>query len=148
MDLAPPPPLNAPIVEDMEKRTEQFIAVRDRINELETAHKELMKPLKLIQERLAGRIQAFMASNNLENLKTKSGTCYTTHRTTASLGDPEAFMKYVIDHGQFDLLDRRANATAVKAFVKKNQALPPGCNLNTIETVGVRRAGSTGAEED
>lgn len=148
MDLAPPPPLNAPIVEDMEKRTQQFIDVRDMINALETAHKERMKPLKLIQEQLAGRIAAFMASNSLTNLKTKSGTCYTTHRTTASLADPAAFMKYVIDHNQFDLLNRTANPTAVKAFVQRNQALPPGCNLNTIETVGVRRAGSAGADED
>jgi hypothetical protein len=148
MDLAPPPPLNAPVVEDMEKRTQQFIEVRDRIKELDDKHAELMKPLRKIQEQLAGRIQAFMASNNLENLKTKSGTCYTTHRTTASLADPEAFMKYVIEHGQFDLLDRRANSTAVKDFVQRNKALPPGCNLNTIETVGVRRAGSTGADKE
>lgn len=145
-DLTPPPPLNAPVVEDMEKRTAQFIAMRDKIKELDDRHNETLKPLRKIQELLAGRIQAFMASNKLENLKTKAGTCYTTHRTTASLADPEAFMKYVIDHGQFELLDRRANSTAVKEFLQRNKALPPGCNLNTIETVGVRRAGSAGAE--
>lgn len=131
--------------EDMELRVKQFIQLRDKIKELEDAHKEKLKPLRDLQEVVAGRISAFMTANKLENLKTAAGTCYTTTKTTASLADPEAFMKYVIENNAFDLMDRRANATAVKDFVKANNGhLPPGCNLNTIETVGVRRAaGST-----
>lgn len=135
-----------PTGEDMEKRTRQFIEVRDAIKKIEDETKQKLKPLREIQEILAGRIQAFMVANSLENLRTNAGTCYTTTRHTASLADPEAFMKYVIEHGAFDLMDRRANSTAVKDFVKKNKALPPGCNLNAIETVGVRRAGSTSDE--
>jgi hypothetical protein len=48
-------------------------------------------------------------------------------------------MKYVIDNNLFDLLDRKANVTAVKDHVKEKGALPPGVNLSAIETVGVRR---------
>lgn len=134
--------------DDMEKRTSQFIQVRDRIKEIEKEHSERIKPLKELQEILAGRIQAFMAANNLENLKTAAGTCYISSRSTASLADPEAFMNYVIENKMFDLMDRRANTTAVKAFVKKNKALPPGCNLSTIETVGVRRAGAASTDDE
>lgn len=138
----------AVITDDMEKRTRQFIEVRDTIKRMNDEHAEKLKPLKEIQDILAGRIQAFMTANNLENLKTAAGTCYTSTKSTTSLADPEAFMKYVIDNQQFDLLDRRANTTAVKAFVKKQKALPPGCNLNTIETLGVRRAGAGSSNED
>lgn len=147
-DLTASAPLGpGPVVEDMEKRTAQFIQVRDLIRKLEEEHKAVTKPLKEIQETLAGRIQQFMAANKLENLKTKAGTCYTTTRRTATLADPEAFMKYVIEHSAFDLMDRRANGTAVQDFVKKYNALPPGVNLNSIETVGVRRAGSNAKDE-
>lgn len=135
------------MTDDMELRTQQFIEIRDMIKRQDDAHKEKMKPLREIQEVLAGRIQQFMAANKLSNLKTKAGTCYTTTKRTASLADPDAFMRYVIDHSAFDLMDRRANSTAVQDFVTKNKALPPGVNLNTIETVGVRRAGSTGSTE-
>ena len=134
--------------DDMEKRTSQFIQVRDRIKEIEKEHSARIKPLKELQEILAGRIQAFMAANNLENLKTAAGTCYISSRSTTSLADPEAFMNYVIENKMFDLMDRRANTTAVKAFVKKNKALPPGCNLSTIETVGVRRAGAASTDDE
>jgi hypothetical protein len=48
-------------------------------------------------------------------------------------------MRYVIANQKFELLDRRANVTAVKEFVKENKEQPPGCNLSAVETVGVRR---------
>jgi hypothetical protein len=55
----------------------------------------------------------------------------------------------VKQHNKFELLDRRANATAVKAYVKDTNQLPPGCNLNAIQSIGVRRKpGSGAAPED
>ncbi len=48
-------------------------------------------------------------------------------------------MDYVIENKNFDLLDRRANVTAVKAFVQDNKREPPGCNLNSYQKVNVRR---------
>ncbi len=135
------------MTDDMELRTQQFIALRDKIKAMEAAHKDALKPWREAKEKVAARIAAFMTANNLENLKTAVGTCYTSHRTTASLSDPAIFMDYVITNKAFDLLDRRANSTAVETFVKKEGTLPPGCNLNTIETVGVRRAGSKDADD-
>lgn len=132
--------------EDMELRTKQFIVVRDTIKQMDDAHKETMKPWRELQEQLTGVIQKFMSENKLENLRTSYGTCYTLTKRTASLADPEAFMKYVIANSAFDLIDRRANSTAVQAFVKEHNALPPGCNLNSIETIGVRRA--SGAKDE
>lgn len=128
--------------EDIERRTAQFIWVRDQIAKLEAKHKQELEELRSLKEKLAGRIQAFMSANNVESLRTKAGTCYTSTRRTATLADPDAFMTYVISNQAFDLLDRRANSTAVQAFVQKHQCLPPGCNLNSIASVGVRRAGA------
>jgi hypothetical protein len=129
------------MAEDMEKRIQQFIAVRDFIKEQDDAHKAKMKDHRATLDRLTGLIQVFMDENKLENLKTKFGTAYTSVKRTASLADPDVFMNYVIENKAFDLLDRRANSTAVQAFVDKHKVLPPGCNLNSIANVGVRRAG-------
>lgn len=134
--------------EDMAKRIAQYIQVRDRIKEIEDETKAKLRPLRDVQEVLSGIIQGFMDTHNLENLKTEHGTCYKSTRHTASLADPEAFMNYVIQNGKFDLLDRRANATAVKDFVAANKALPPGCNLTAIQSLGVRRKGSGGGDAD
>lgn len=136
----------APASEDMDKRITQYITVRDAIKRLDDAHNASRKNLLELQEKVGGKIRAFMDANNLENLKTEHGTCYTTTVYSASLADPDLFMKYVIENKQFDLLDRRANKTAVVAFVKEHKGLPPGVNLNSVQNLGVRRKGSAEKE--
>ncbi len=125
--------------EDMERRVAQYVQVRDILARKKAEYEDTIKPLLQIQEELAGRISAFLSANKLENVKTKAGTAYTSVRYTASLADPDLFMRFVIDTQKFDLLDRRANVTAVKDYVKEKNELPPGCNLSAIETVGVQR---------
>ena len=127
------------MTEDMDKRTEQYIQVRDALKRIDEKYDAERKPLLELQEVLSGRIRAFMDANKLDNVATKHGTCYTSTRYTASLADPQQFMDFVIRTGKFELLDRRANSTAVKDYVKANNELPAGCNLNAIQTVGVRR---------
>jgi hypothetical protein len=134
--------LPAPASEDMDKRLQQYITVRDAIKRLDENHNNARKNLLDLQERVGGKIRAFMDANKLENLKTEHGTAYTTTVFSASVADPDLFMRYVIEHKEFDLLDRRANKTAVVAFVKEHKGLPPGVNLNSVQNLGVRRKGS------
>jgi len=124
----------------VDKRVAQYIQVRDAIQEANKAHDEKMKPLVELQNLLTGWMQNFLEKAGADNIKTAHGTCYSTTRYTASLADPEAFMKYIIDNQAFDMLDRKANVTAVKDFVREKGTLPPGVNLSSIKTVGVRRA--------
>lgn len=131
----------------MDKKVEQFIKVRDIIKRMDDEYEEKVTEWKDILEKLRGEIQAFLNDNGLKNLRTPAGSCYTSEKSTASLADPEAFMNYVTANNAFDLLDRRANGTAVKDFVKKHKSLPPGCNLNTIQTLGVTRAASAPSED-
>jgi hypothetical protein len=125
--------------EDMNKRIMQYVQIRDKLKEIDEAHETARKPLVELQAALSGRLQKFLDDNNMESLKTEHGTCYKSTRYTTSLADPDAFMRFVISNNQFDLLDRRANSTAVKEYVNEHNNLPPGCNLNGITTVGVRR---------
>ena len=128
------------MAQDIDKRIQQYIDVRDALARIDARYEAERKPLLEIQERLSGMIRSFMETNNItDNLKSKSGTCYLSTRYSASLADPHAFMEFVVRTGKFELLDRRANVTAVKDFVKENNVLPTGCNLNAIQTVGVRR---------
>lgn len=125
---------------DMNTRVQQYIAVRDKIKEREAAHKEELKPLKETLEKLGGVLLQFMEETGSEGIRTDNGTCYITTRYSASLADADAFMRFVVETKSFDLLDRKANATAVRDYVEKHTALPPGVNLSSIRQVGVKRA--------
>ena len=128
------------MTEDINKRVQQYVQIRDLLKAMDAEHEAKRKPIVELQQILSGRIQQFMVDNKItKGIRTEAGTAYVSTRYTASLADPEAFMKYVIENKDFDLIDRRANATAVKEYVGKHNSLPPGCNLNAIQTVGVRR---------
>lgn len=124
----------------VEQRVKEYVRCRDAIKALEEKHTKEKAPLVELQNMLTGWLQSFLETAGGDSIKTKEGTCYSTTKFTASLKDPDAFMKYVIDRQDFDLLDRKANVTAVKAHVAEYGDLPPGVNLSSIKTVGVRRA--------
>ncbi len=125
--------------ERLDKWIQQYVALRDRIKEMEEAFEKSKKPLADAMEELNGLMQSFLDDSGIDSIKTRYGTCYSSVRYSASLTDAKAFMDYVISNGAFELLDRKANKTAVKAFVEENSTLPPGCNLTALRTVGVRR---------
>jgi hypothetical protein len=134
-------PLDADTVKaTVDKRVAQYIQVRDTLQARNKAHEEAIKPLIDIQNMLTGWMQSFLEQAGADSVKTSHGTCYSTTRYTASLADPEAFMNHVISTQSYDLLDRKANVTAVKDYVNEKGGLPPGVNLSSIKTVGVRRA--------
>jgi hypothetical protein len=133
-----PEPKEAPAL--VEKRIKQYIKVRDTIKAADEEHAKKMQPLKDLQDVLTGWMQRFLEHSGADSIKTSEGTCYSTTRYSASLADPQAFMQYVITNNQFDLLDRKANVTACRDYVKDHGVLPPGVNMSSISTVGVRRA--------
>ena len=123
------------------------IAIRDYIKQIEAKYDEQLKKPKEALEVLKGQIQQFFTDTGQDNTKTAAGTAYLSTTYKASLSDPKAFMDYVIEHQLFTLLDRKANVTAVKAFVAKNKQLPPGVNLTGTVKVNVRRPGQKDDDE-
>ncbi len=130
---------DAPVPATVEKRIAQYIECREAIAAKKAEFEKILTPLVELQNMLTGWLQRYMDSAGATSIKSDAGTCYSSTKYTASLADPKAFMDYVISTSQFDLLDRKANVTAVKDHVKDKGALPPGVNLSAIETVGVRR---------
>lgn len=127
----------------VDKRVQQYIQVRDEIQKRNKAHDEAMKPLVDLQNMLTGWMQDFLEQSGADSIKTAHGTCYTSTRYSASLADPEAFMRYVKENNHWDLLDRKANVTACKEYVAEHGAAPAGVNMSAIKTIGVRRASGT-----
>lgn len=126
-----------------ERYVEAYVVVRDKIKAANDAFAETIKADVELQNMLTAWLTNRLEAVGAESVKTKAGTAYTTTRYSASLADPKAFMDYIIANDKFDLLDRKANSTAVRDFVQETGSLPPGANLSAIRTVGVRRAPGT-----
>lgn len=125
---------------DIDKRVSQYIQLRDMIKREDDAHKERMKPKRELLERLNGVLLELVNQAGGNGVRTDYGTVYRTEKKSASIADGDAFMRFVIGNEAWDLLDRKANVTAVQDFIEENKAPPPGINFNTTFVVGVRRA--------
>jgi hypothetical protein len=126
--------------EEVRKRVGQFVVIRDKLRAMDDAHSAAKKPFQDLSNEISGVLQAIMDATGATSIATPEGTCYKTTRYNASLADPDAFMKFVKENDLFDLMDRKANATAVREYTEEKGAPPPGVNLTAISTVGVRRA--------
>jgi hypothetical protein len=125
---------------DFAKRVDQYVRLRDKIQKIVDQQKEVLKPYKEVLERLNGEILQHLQNTNSDSVATAAGTAYRTVKQSASLADAEAFMKHVIDNEAWDLLDRKANVTAVQDYMEKNKGqLPPGVNLSRVYVAGIRR---------
>lgn len=124
---------------DVEKRVGQYVKLRDLKAELKEKHESELKPITetmtMIEDELKGALNAM----NATNMKTNEGTVSLTTKATASAADMAAFWTWVITQGQFDMLDKKPNVTAITEYVKANGVAPPGVNYSTFQGIGVRR---------
>jgi hypothetical protein len=99
-----------------------------------------MAPFNETLEQLNGLLLQHLNDLNTNSASTDNGTVYRTEKKAASLADADAFMKHVIATGDFDLLDRKANVSAVAEYIETNNVPPPGVNFSSTYVVGVRRS--------
>lgn len=119
---------------------DQYVKLRDKIKESDDAYKAKMAPIKGYLERLNGALLLQLQGIGGDSVKTPHGTAYKTTKRSATIADAGEFRGFVIENRAWDICDWRANAPAVEAFLQENQTLPPGVNLSSIVTVGVRRS--------
>lgn len=130
--------MNAPVAISFDVRVGQYVALRAKVKAIKDKHKEELTPYNTAMEQLEGLMLNALNATGQENAKTKNGTVYKTEKTSCSLEDADEFLRHVIGTEQWELLDRKANVTAVKDYLDMNGALPPGVKLTTTMEVGIR----------
>jgi len=120
---------------------EEYIALRDKKKEYEVKIKEAMD--REFNSRL-DTIEAILMDclNNLQadSLKTEVGTAFKRVETSVTVASPTEFQRHVIGSEQWELIDFRANKTAVKSYVEEHGGeLPPGVNMTQTTVISVRR---------
>lgn len=133
------PPVDAQSVSDY---VGKYVKLRDKIKAIEDLNKQRLAPFKTMLEALNSLLLNFLNTAGVDSVQVKDqGTFYKTAKTSASIQDGDAFRRHVIGAADYDLLDWKANANAVKAFMDANNGdLPPGIKLNVLYVAGVRKA--------
>jgi len=140
MDMPETTPVVAVPVPDIGTRVAQYVALRALIKTIEDRHKEELKLAKETLAQLNGALLGHLKAIGADNVKTPSGTVYQKTRKSASIADGDLFWQFVEGGQLWDLIDRKANVTAVEAYLEEHKALPPGINYSVMLDVGVRKS--------
>lgn len=121
----------------------EYLTLRDHREQKEKQVAEVFK--RYFDDRM-NAIEAFLLEklNNegAQNIKSKFGTALKMRHAAVTIADGALFRDHVIKGEHWDLLDWRANKTAVKRLVEKQEPAPPGINYSTRYVVNIRKPSS------
>lgn len=113
----------------------KYVQLRDKAAQLKKDRDEVKHEM----EQLEGLLLKAFQHLGVDSTKTEFGTAYTTHRTSVKVEDKEAFMKFVRERGEWELLEARASKLAVEHYQEINGTLPPGVSTQEEVVVNVRQ---------
>lgn len=125
----------------IDKTIRQLLQVRAKKEELEASIRPAMAKIKLVEDKLIGKLTAWMDDNDTTSLRTAAGSLSFHTSRSAPAFDPDAFMAFVIEKERYELLERRANALACIDFAEETGKLPPGVKINVKRTLVVKEPG-------
>lgn len=119
---------------------EEYIQLRDAKRLADETYAEFVKT-NYGDKMQALEVQLLDTLNKLgvDSLSSGAGTVYRKLSTSVTVADARDFRKYVTEGENWDLIDWRANKTAVNDLVEAGQPVPPGINRSSFYSVGIRR---------
>ena len=125
---------------DYQTAIKQHMALRSQIEAVNQRAKEEVAELKKKQMMLEQWITERAKQDGLENIKTQNGTAYWSTHYTCSVAEPDSFFEFVKSEEAWDLLEKRASKSAVKAYIDEQGETPPGVNFGSYKAFNVRAA--------
>ena len=133
-------PVGKPSPLNVGKLIDQYIALRDRKREIESAHKATLVPFNKAMGEIEAKMLAHMQKSEVNSVNADAGTAYQTTKPSATIRDGAAFRQWVVETGAYQIVDWRANANAVAEFIAASEgSVPPGVNYSTRTSVNFRR---------
>ena len=122
---------------------EEYIALRDAKKVADETYAEFVKVNYTDRmDELERTLLDTLNKLGVDSLAGKSGTVYKKLSTSVTIADAREFRRHVIGDEDWDLVDWRANKTAINDLVENGEPLPPGINRTTFYSVGIRRKAS------
>jgi hypothetical protein len=116
-----------------------YLQTRDAKTALEKKQKEHVKRYSDVMAQIEAKLMEHLQQRSLQSLSSEIGTAYLSHKRSAPIHDAVSFKDYIISNRAWDMLDWKANVTAVGDFIQEHEMPPPGVNLKSSVTINVMR---------
>ena len=119
-------------------RIDQYVKLRDYKKQADAEFKKSMTRVNEALTKLEGELAKDLDDAGSDSLAGTSGTAYFRSQSSATVKDRDAFLQFVFQTKNLELLDVRANKKIVRELGAEGTAVP-GVTYTEIRQVGVRR---------
>lgn len=125
----------------VEKLVRVFIKIRDARSALKAKFDEEDDALKDKLDTIRQALLEHCKEHEVESVRTAAGIFYRSVKRRYWTSDWESMHKFILEHSEPSLLDKRINQTNMRQFLDDNPELvPKGLNADTEYTISVRKA--------
>ena len=125
----------------VEKLVRVFIKIRDARSALKAKFDEEDGALKDKLDTIRHALLEHCKEHEVESVRTAAGIFYRSVKRRYWTSDWESMHKFILEHSEPSLLDKRINQTNMRQFLDDNPELvPKGLNADTEYTISVRKA--------
>jgi hypothetical protein len=118
----------------------EYIALRDARDQGKKKFEEMLRARYLDRmDELETQLLDLLNKLGSDSIASPAGTVYKKLSTSVTVADSREFQRHVIGGELWDLIDWRANKTAVNDLIEAGEPVPPGINRSAFYSVGVRR---------
>jgi hypothetical protein len=130
---------SAPEDPDFGELIQLYLETRDAKERLEHEHKQHLRQYTAVMNKIEGKLMAHLQQHGVQSISSKQATAYLSHKRSASIRDAVAFQNFVIENRAWEMLDWKANVTAVGDFINEHQVEPPGVELKSAVRLNIAR---------
>lgn len=130
-----------PVEISVEKLVRVYLKMKDAHASMLHDFQEKEATIKEQMDKVKSALLEHCKQNNVESVKTASGTFYRTVSKKYWTSDWESFYEFVNEHQVPELLEKRIAQGNMKQFLEENpDLLPKGMNVDAAYTLYVRRS--------
>lgn len=125
---------------DANKLTEVYLKIKNERAKIKAQFDEQDNILKEKQEKVKGAMLEYLKENELESVKTTTGTFYRSVRDKYWTNDWESMYKFVLENKVPEFFTKSLNQSNVKQFLEENpDKFPAGLSINSEYVLSVRK---------
>ena len=118
-----------------------YLKLRGKADAMEAETKSKVDAIKLQLIKLEAWLKEQADLQGVTSFKTAHGTAFLSTKDFANVQDWDATLEFIKQNDAYDMLEKRVSKLAVRGYIDKNKAVPPGINYGTKLDVVVRKPG-------
>lgn len=119
---------------------DKYIEIRDKKAQLKAEYDAKKGKMDEALGKIEAVILKTFETSGMESAKTEKGTAYTSKLVTATVADPDVFMRHVIENQAWHMIEKRCSKVGVEQYRAEHDKPPPGINWREERVVNVRRS--------